>query len=466
MKANRFFGDKAFYKLVLAVSVPIMVQMGITNFVNMLDNVMVGRLGTDPMSGVAIVGQFFFVFNITMFGGISGASIFGAQFHGSGNSEGVRDTFRFRLMLCTALTVLAIGVLLLFGDALISLYLHEGGETGDLEATRRYARDYLNIIFFTMPPFAISMVYSSVLKDTGETLVPMKAALSAVFINLGLNYLLIFGKFGFPMLGVKGAAIATAIARFIECGFLVNYTHKHVENCPFIIGAYESMRVPKKLTLDITKSGLPLLINEILWASGIATLTQCYSTRGLAVVAANNISSTITNVFNVVFLSMGSAIAIIVGNKLGAGKMEEAKLADSRLITFNLMVTTCIAGIMALCSTLIPQIYETTAEVRLLARDFLRIMALFMPMHAYMHSAYFTMRSGGKTILTFLFDSGFMWVVCIPVAYCLAHFTALPIRPLFLIVSAVEAPKCIIGAFLLKKGTWLNNLVKEQPISD
>ncbi len=459
---SRFFGDKAFYKLVLAVSVPMMIQMGITNFVNMLDNVMVGRLGTDPMSGVAIIGQFFFVFNITMFGGVSGASIFGAQFHGSGNPEGVRDTFRFRLLLCTALTVLFIGVLLLFGDQLISLYLHEGGETGDLEATRRFARDYLNIIFFTMPPFAISMVYSSVLKDTGETMVPMKAALSAVFINLTLNYLLIFGKFGFPMLGVKGAAIATAIARFVECAFLVNYTHKHVENCPFIIGAYDSLRVPKKLTLDITKRGLPLLLNEILWACGIAILTQCYSTRGLSVVAANNISSTITNVFNVVFLSMGNSIAIIVGNKLGAGKMEEAKLADTRLIVFNILVTTGVAAIMAATSSLIPEIYETTAEVKLLARDLLCISALFMPTHAYMHCAYFTLRSGGKTIITFLFDSGYMWLVSIPFAYCLSHFTNLPIRPLFLFVTAIEVPKCFVGAYFLKKGTWLNNLVADQ----
>ena len=203
------------------------------------------------------------------------------------------------------------------------------------------------------------------------------------------------------------------------------------------------------------------MVNEILWSVGMATMMQCYSVRGLDVVAGMNISSTISNLFNVVFLAMGNAIAIVVGQRLGAGRLEEARDADNKLIAFNVMSCVVMGSLMILCAPLFPKMYNTTVEVKLLATSFIRVAAACMPLHGFMHAAYFTLRSGGKTMITFLFDSGFMWCVNIPVAYILSRYTGLPIVPLYLVCQLVEIIKCIVGFILVKKGIWIHNLVEE-----
>ena len=167
----------------------------------------------------------------------------------------------------------------------------------------------------------------------------MLAGVIAVFVNLLFNYILIFGKFGAPQLGVVGAAIATVISRYVQAAVVVVWTHTHVEKMPFIVGAYREFKIPGQLAGNVLKKGTPLMINEILWAIGMATLTQCYSMRGLDAVAALNISTTISNLFSVIYMAMGSAISIIVGQLLGAGKMQEAKDTDTRLIAFSIFST-------------------------------------------------------------------------------------------------------------------------------
>ncbi|NCB30329.1 MAG: MATE family efflux transporter, partial [Clostridia bacterium] len=430
-----------------------------TNFVSLLDNVMVGRLGTDPMNGVAIVNQLIFVFAVSIFGGVSGAGIFGAQFYGRKDHDGVRHTFRFKLICCALITALAVLVLLTLQVPLVSLFLHEGSRTGNIGATMGYARQYLLLMIAGLPPFALSQVYASTLRETGQTVVPMNASILAVGVNLGLNYILIYGKLGFPAMGVRGAALATVIARYAECVAVARWTHAHEESCPFAIGLYQSLRIPRPLAKNILSRGTPLLLNEMLWSLGMAVLAQCYSVRGLAAVAAYNISSTVTNLFNVAFIAVGGSIAIIVGNLLGAGKMEEAKRTDTWLIVFSVLLCILVAGLMAVASPFIPQTYNTSAEVRGLARDFILITALAMPLHAFVHAAYFTLRSGGKTGLTFVFDCGFMWVASIPVAWALSRFTGLPIRPLFALVQAVDVLKCLLGYRFVKSNIWLNNIV-------
>lgn len=456
-----WFGDKAFYKRVVAVALPILVQNAITNFVNLLDNIMVGRLGTDHMNGVAIVNQLLFVFGISIFGGVSGAGIFGAQYYGRGDYDGMRDTFRFKLLCCAAITAVSILLLCAFEIPLVSLFLHEGSQTGDMEATLRYARQYLAIILIGLPPFALAQVYASALRETGQTVVPMNASILAVGVNLGLNYVFIYGKLGFPAMGVRGAALATVIARYAECGTVAFWTHAHFEYCPFSIGLYKKLGIPWALAKKILIRGTPLLANEILWSLGMAILAQRYSVRGLAAMAAYNISSTVANLFNVAFIAMGGAIAIIIGNLLGAGKMEEARKADTRLTVFSVLTCIGFALAMAAASPLFPLIYNTTAEVRNLARDFILISALALPLHAFIHASYFTLRSGGKTMLTFVFDSGFMWVVSIPAAWALSRYTNLPIRPLYALVQAADALKCLLGYLFVRSGIWLNNIVEE-----
>lgn len=460
---QKLIGDKAFYKMVFLIAVPIIVQNGITNFVGLLDNIMVGRVGTEQMSGVAIVNQLMFVFNISIFGAISGAGIFGAQFFGCKDHKGVRDTFRFKIYACLGLVLLGILIFALWGEELILLYLHgEEQNEAALQAALMYGKDYLKVMMIGLLPFGVEQIYSSTLRECGETVVPMKAGIAAVLINLVLNAILIFGLLGFPALGVVGAAIATVISRYIQMLIVIIWTHKHVEKAPFIEGAYESLKIPGNLVTNIMKKGVPLMLNEILWSVGMAMLMQCYSMRGLDAVAALNISSTITNLFNVVFIAMGSALSIVVGQLLGAGKLEEAKDADTKLIVLTVMSCLVMGGLLVLFAPFFPMLYNTTDAVRGLATSFMQVSACCMFMHGFMHSTYFTLRSGGKTVVTFLFDSAYIWCVNIPVAYVLSRYTGMAIIPLYLICQLVDIIKCVVGFVLVKKGIWLNNLVEKK----
>ena len=460
MKLKKLIGDKAFYKSVLTVAVPIMIQNGISNFVSLLDNIMVGQVGTEQMSGIAIVNQLIFVFNLAIFGALSAAGIFGAQFYGCRDHEGVKHAFRYKFYACIALVALGISIFLMFGQELILLYLHdEGGTTQSLDEALRYGKEYLGIMLVGLLPFALEEAYASTLRECGETKVPMLAGIVAVFVNLGLNYLLIFGKLGFPTLGVAGAAIATVISRYIQMLIVIVWTHAHQARMPFAKGLYKGLSIPGQLALKITVKGMPLMVNEILWAAGMAVMNQCYSLRGLDAVAGLNIASTITNLFNIVFVALGSAVSIMVGQLLGAGKMEEAKDVDTKLIAFAVMSCICLGGILMLVAPLFPMLYNTTEQVRGLAAGFIRVGAGCMPIYAFMHTTYFTLRSGGKTLITFCFDSVFLWLVSTPAAFFLSRYTALPILLLYLCVQLLDLIKCAIGFVLVKKGVWIQNVV-------
>ena len=457
---KKFIGSKAFYASVVALILPMMVQQGITQFVNLLDNVMVGRLGTQPMSGVAIVNQIVFIFNLTIFGGLSGASIFGAQFFGKGDMEGVRSTFRFRLLFGAVVVVLGMAVFLTWGEDLFSLYLDENASTpAELTATLNYAKEYTAIIIWGFFPFMIVQCYSSVLRDAGETVGPMVSSMIAIFVNLIGNYLLIYGSFGFPKLGVAGAALATVIARWSEMAYLVFYAHRRKKKFTFLQGAYRSFRIPLPLVRQIAVTGTPLLLNEVFWSIGTAMVSMCYATRGLTAVAATNINSTVWNLFAIVMAAMGNAIGILSGQLLGAGDIQGAKDTVRKLLFFSVAVNLLIGGAIVAVSPLIPFIYNTEAVVRQTATHLLMISGSFLPLSAFTQGSYFTIRSGGKTFITFLFDCVYTWVVCLPIAFLLSSFTSLPLEWVFLCVQAADILKAVIGAVMLKSGIWANNMV-------
>ena len=459
MLLRPYIGDRAFYRRLSAVMVPILIQQLITNFVSLLDNLMVGQVGTEPMSGVAIVNQLLFVYNLCIFGGLAGAGIFTAQFYGKGDREGLRSTVRFKLWFALFAVLTCLSVFLLFGDKLITLFLHPGEEDLDLAATLGYAKEYLAVMLIQTAPFALSQVYSGTLRETGETLLPMRAGIAAVFVNLLFNYILIFGKLGAPALGVVGAAAATVLSRFVELAIILVWTHCHRERCPFAVGLYRSLRVPSALFRRILVLGTPLLLNEFLWSGGMTVLNQCYSLRGLEVVSAFNISNTVGNLFFCAFIAMGNAISIMVGQLLGAGELERAVDEDRKLIAFSLALSVGVGLLMALVSPFIPQVYNTTDTVKALAVKLLLVYAAMMPLFSYTNSCYFTLRSGGKTLITFAFDSLFVWVFSIPVAFYLSRGTDMGIVLMYAIVELLNLVKCVIGAVLVRRRRWVVNLV-------
>lgn len=458
---KKFIGDRDFYGYVLRLAVPMIIQNAITSFVSFLDNIMVGQIGTEQMSGVAIVNQLMFVFNICIFGAVSGAGIFGTQFYGKGDYEGQKYAYRFKIYSSALITGLAICLFVFAGDTLISLYLNDSGSVGDITLALEYGLEYLAIMVIGLVPFTLAQTYISSVRECGQTFVPMIAGVAAVFTNLLLDVILIFGLFGMPALGVRGAAIATVIARFVECIIVVVWTHLHKEKNKFIVGAYNSLLIPKNIFISILKKGTPLMLNEMFWAAGVAVVAQCYAVRGLEVVAAQNISSTISNLFNVVYIQLGGCISIVVGQLLGAGKIEEAKDADNKMIFFSVACCSAVALVMILIGGYFPAIYKTEESIKELATVFIMISAAVMPLCSFCHCTYFTLRSGGKTGITFLFDSVYSWVLVIPYAYVLANYTSLSIVMVFFLVQFMEIVKAIIGFFMVRSGVWLQNIVNE-----
>lgn len=456
---SKFIGDRDFYKMVLFIAVPIMIQNGITNFVGLLDNIMIGQTGMEQMSGVAIVNQLIFVYNLCLFGGVSGAGIFTAQYYGQGNHEGVRQTMRFKIWMIAVITIFTCVLFLGVGKILINAYLNGEGSAESINATLYYGMNYLKIMLIGLPAFAMMQVYSSTLRECGQTLLPMKSGIVAVFANLILNYLLIYGKFGFPKLGVAGAAIATVISRYAEMLIIVICVHGKGAIYPYAAGIYSTLNVPREIIKKIILKGSPLLFNETLWASGMAMLTQCYSVRGYNVVAGLNVSNTINNIFNIVFIALGDSLAIVVGQLLGAGRMKEARDTDNKMIAFSVFCCSLVAAVMLCMAPIFPKLYKIDETSRMLAKHFIMATALFMPQQAFLHATYFTLRSGGKTIITFLFDSVFIWCVSVSIAFVLSRFTAIPVLGVYIIVQLGDIIKCIIGFILVKKGVWLQNIV-------
>lgn len=460
---GKWFGNRHFYRGVLAVMIPILIQNGVTNFVNLLDNIMVGQLSTESMSGVSIVNQFVLVFYLAVFGGMAGPGIYTAQFHGSRNEDGVRRSFVLKLYIAVAACGLGILAFSLFGPNFIRLFLHEGSQEGDLELTLAEGMRYLRVSLFGFLPYALSNAIASTLRETGHPVLPMVSGIAAVVTNFALNGVLIFGLLGVPAMGVEGAAIATVVSRFVELAVLLIWSLAHKAVCPFIRLNLPALRIGGALAGQMLLKSVPLILNEVLWSLAMTMRNQCLSTRGLDVVAAQNIESTLVNLFNVIFLSVGSSVAILVGNQLGAGKVEQAKDTARKLIVFSILCAAGAAALLALSAPLFPRIYQTSGAVRGLATYMLFVQAVFLPVDAVANSTYFTLRSGGKVFWTIVADSGFMWAIVMPVCLILAYGTNLDIHWLFPLCMGLSVFKAGLGLLLLRLVPWARTLVRTGP---
>lgn len=453
--------QNSIYKKALYLAVPMMIQNGITNAVSLVDNLMVGSLGTEKMTAVSIAGQLFFVFFLAVFGGLSGPGIYSAQYFGQGNKEGYQKIFRLKVWITALLTVVGVIVFLVGGEWLIGLYLKGSGGNLDAGLTLESALSYLHIMLIGLIPFAITQIYAGSLREMGESMKPMLAGLVSVVVDIVFNYFLIYGKFGFPRMEVKGAAIATVMARFAEMFVVIIWTHVEIEKYSFLKNVYRTLRISLQEMMPVIIKGLPIFFNEFLWAGGMAVLTQCYSMKGLEVIAGLNISNAICNLLNVVFIAMGNAVGIIMGQFLGASKFEEAKKNANKLMWFTAMLCVGLTVILIILSGVFPRAYNTTDEIRNLGRWFIIITAAFFPLQGFLNVLYFTLRSGGKTVITFLFDSVFTWVVSVSLAFILCRFTALPVLIVYLFVQCADIIKVCVGYVLVRKGIWVTNLVTQ-----
>lgn len=456
---SQFIGDRKFYKRVLQLMIPILIQNGVTTFVNMLDNIMVGSVGQSEMTGVSIANSLIFIYNLAIFGVLAAGGIFGAQYAGKKDYKGIRDTLRFKLVTALLLTTICILILSFFNEPLLTLFLRGEGAVSDAKASLQFGKDYLWVILIGLLPYGFTMCYSSTLRENNETKMPMIAGIIAILVNLTFNYILIFGNFGAPKMGVVGAAIATVLSRFVELGILIFYTHKNHKRFPFIVGMYRHFRVPFSLIRMIFSSGIFLMLNEILWGTAQTLLTQAYSIRGLNVVAAMTIVQTFFNVFSVAFMAVGVSASIILGQDLGAGKLDTAYGTAKKLIFLSTAIGAVVGLLYAGCAFFIPGLYNINLETQELTTILIFICAAGMPLDGFAHCTYFVIRSGGKVFITLLFDAGFSWLVLYPLAFILTRYTDLTIVPIYAAIIFSTIIKVIIGTIFVRKKTWIQKIV-------
>lgn len=456
-----YIGDREFYRTAARIALPILLQGSIYNLAELLNNLMVGRVSAVQMNGVAAVNQLMFVFYACVAGVFSGIGVFTAQFSGKKDDAGVRDTFRFKFVTSLALSAAAILLLGFAGEGLLRMYLRGDGRPEEAAASLAYGAGYLRIMLAGILPYALINVYSSTLRETGQTKVPMASCVSAMMLSLLLHYVLIFGFAGVPAMGCYGAALATLAARLAELLCVAGWTHCHPGQNAFIRGAYRSLRIPGALAAKITVKSLPFVLNQLLWSLGVAAQVQCYSVRGLHVVGASNIVRTLANLVIVAANAIGNTARIVIGHMMGRSEPASAIRAVYRkFVGLGFVTSLGIAALYAWAGRYFPLLYNTSGEVRRLASVFILISAFILPFTSYLTVVSCVLQAGGNVVLNLVFDTVFIWLACVAPLYGLVHFTGAGIVFLYGLCQSMEILKTLVGIVIIKKGRWIQNVVE------
>lgn len=454
---SKLFGNKKFYKDILLIALPIILYQVLTNMLGLVDNIMIGRLGDEAISGIGITNQLLFVFNLSFFGLLASSGVMISQFSGAKNTDGIRLSFHFKLISGFLMLLLSLLIFVFGGETLIKTFIHEESEEATL--VFQNAKTYLEIMLFSLPAFALSTVLGTTLREDRHPIFPLISTSSSIVVNISLNALLIFGwkEIGISPMGIKGAAYASVIARYVEMMISVLIVLLKHKALPYF-SLKKSNKELKGTIKKIIVLGIPLFANEICWSLGMSVLANIYASRGLDALGAYNISQTISNITVLFATSSAMALSIYIGNLLGASKIEEAKEDVVKFITFNFLLCGGIMILAILGAFLFPKIYDVSFNVKSLATRFLLVNALILPIQAINCSCYFTLRAGGVSIITFLFDSFYTWVFCIPLALILVRLTNLNVVFCLLFVNCLELLKSICGITLIRKGIWIRVL--------
>lgn len=445
-------GTKSFYKTLFAISFPIVLQQLLTSSLQLIDNLMVGSLGELAIGSVSVVNQLYFVIILITFGALGGAGIYTAQYFGSGEYEKLKQTFRFKLIIALLLVILSLLAFTFLGRFLIGLFTEN-------EITIDGGMTYLNIVKWSMLPWAFSIAISTTFREIGITKQLLGITLGAIITNTVLNYLLIFGNFGFPELGIAGAAYGTLASRFVEFGLMFVLLVR--KGKIFNTAPKDIFKINSLVLKGIIIMALPLLINEFFWSMGQTMFLQSYSTRGDSALAAMNITNAISQLVFVTFGGIGTGIAVLVGNTLGKNQLDVAKDNAKKVVAFAVVFAFFTGAMLFVLSFFLLDLYDVSEATKWIARNNIRINAIFIPVFSFNVSMYFTLRAGGDTTSTMLMDSGYMWVIQVPVVFILARVTDLNVIMLFLIVQLLELPKSVFALSRYRKENWVRNLAIE-----
>jgi putative MATE family efflux protein len=452
---KKFLGNKVFYMTTLSIALPIMAQQFVTSFVNLIDNIMIGSVGSLALTSVTVANRVYLIFNSTMFGICGAAGIFIAQYYGAKKYQNCQKILNINLSCGLLVAGLFVVALMTVPRQLMEIF---SSNPAVIEESLRY----IQFAVLTYIPFAMSFSIMMAMRAVGINKIQLIVGLITVVTNTSLNYLLIFGNFGFPTLGVQGAAIATAIARFLELGIylIILKRHKHF----FTFSLRNLFHLDTSLIRSMIRKAIPLTANEILFSLGLAMIFLSYMRCDESLISAISVVDTVMQIAYIVFGGLSSAISILIGNRLGANQIEEAKANAYKLLAFGVMIGLTISIIFIGVAPLIASFYNVEDMIKETIVMLLRIKSLLLPIYVYNVCVFFTLRAGGDTFSTMLMDSGFLWCAGVLLSTVLSIFTNLSLVQLFAIVEACDLLKLFVATYFFKKGRWAKNMTLTQEV--
>lgn len=449
-KIPNIFHDKAYWKTLMFIAFPVALQNLFSASLNLVDNIMVGQLGDSSLASVGIANTVFFLMIVLIFGVGSGCSIFIAQYFGRGDHKGIKQTVAIGFMTSLALSFVFMILTQMFSAQIMSIFSTD-------EEVIRLGSDYLRIVSFSYPLTALANVLYSGLRSTKRAVMPLFVSLVSIITNTVLNAIMIYGMFGFPALGVKGAAIATLIARIVE--FLTLFAVVYARKYTIRVLPRDFRGIRSSFVKEMLKVSIPVIANEFFWALGMTMFTMIFSRLGTEYVAGYNILQTIDRVAFALSMGIASASAAMVGHKIGEEKTRIAFVYASRTNGLGVILGAVIGGVLILSSNMIVGLFDISADAKGYAQTLIFLFALILPIKTFnLENLLGALRAGGDTRFSLLAELIPLWLFTIPLSFYFGWYGAVSISVLYLITVSDELIKAILGGIRFFSKRWINVL--------
>lgn len=452
-RVREYYNDPEYFPNIRKIAIPIIIQQFTFSALNMLGVVFVGQKGEVSVAAVGLAGQLAFLLNLVHFGIISGAAMFTAQFWGRKDVPNLRRVLGLCLLLAITASLIFFTLAQFLPSQILSIY------TKDPEVITLGAR-YVRVFSWTYLFFAITFSYALVMRSTGDVRTPTTVSVGALLLSTFLSYSLMFGRFGFPELGIQGVAVAAVIARALECVTLISITY--AKKSPVAASLKELTNFDRAFLARVIKPMLPVILNELFWSLGITTYNIIYGRMGTESFAAMNIVSTIEQVAFVIFIGISNATSVFVGNRIGEGRENEAYLFAGRSLGLGIVGGILIGLILQLVKGPVLSLYNVSPEVIENAGNVINVMTFFLWMRVNnMTIVVGVLRAGGDTRFSMFIDGIIIWLVGVPMAYLGANVWHLPVHLVYLCAMSEEATKWILGINRYFSRKWIHNLTAQ-----
>jgi len=452
-KLRAYYNDPDYFRNIFRLAVPIIIQQLMFSALNMLGVVFVGQKGETAVAAVGLAGQLAFLLNLVHFGIISGAAMFTAQFWGRKDIPNLRRVLGLCLIFAISASAIFFALAQLLPSQILGIYSKDPQVVA-------LGTGYVRVFSWTFLFVAVTFSYALVMRSTGDVKTPTTIGVCGLLISTFLSYSLIFGKFGLPELGIQGAAVAAVIAQALECITLVAITY--AMKSPVAASLRELIDFDLAFIARVIKPMLPVILNELFWALGITTYNIIYGRMGTGSFAAMNIVSTIQQMAFVIFIGIANATSVLVGNRIGAGKEEEAFVYGGRSVGLGIMGGLLIGLILVLVKVPFLSLYNVSPAVIESAGKVINIIALFLWVRVNnMTIVVGILRAGGDTRFSLFLDGIIIWIVGVPLAYLGANVFHFPVHLVYLCAMSEEAAKWVLGIFRYRSRKWINNLAAQ-----